>query len=125
MIESKLIADILHLNIEGQKFEDLLFNQVDHLTIKEKEHTGSGLFIYFEYNKEIEKYRLSDTQLNELFGKHNPRIENFELINPELNILADATVHLADGLIDCVEIWNKSGNYPKVEIVTYELKRFK
>ena len=123
MIKSELISDILELNVEGEKFEDLLFKQIDHLIIKEEEHTGVGLYVHFRYDKEIERYRLSDSQLDELFGNFNHQIENFELINSDMEILADTTVHLTDGLIDCVEIWNKLGDYPKEELITYELKR--
>ena len=79
--------------------------------------------MYFKYDKEIEEYRLSNSQLGELFGEHSHSIENFELINLDLKIQADTTVHLTDGLIDCVEIWNKLGEYPKAELITYELKR--
>ncbi|WP_375578510.1 hypothetical protein ABWH96_15980 [Marivirga tractuosa] len=123
MIQSELISEILELSVEGEKFEDLLFEQINYLTIKEEEHTGVGLFVYFKYEKGIEKYRLNDSQLKELFGECNHQIENFELINSDIGILADTTMHLTDGLIDCVEIWNKLGDYPKEELITYKLKR--
>ena len=124
MIESALISEIIKLTVEGEKFENLLLEQINYLTIKEKEYTGVGLFVYLKQDKEIEKYRLTNSQLNELFGHHNHQIENFELINPEIDILADTTVYLTDGLIDCVEIWNKLGEYPKGDIINYELKRY-
>ncbi len=124
MIESELISNILELTVEGEKFEALLYQQINHLTVKKKEHTGVGLFVYLKYDKEIEKYRLSDSQLDELFGNYNHQLDKFELINSDLNVLADTTVHLTDGLIDCIEIWNKLGDYPKEELITYELKRF-
>ena len=124
MIDSELITEIIELTVEGEKFDTLLFEQINHLTIKEQEHTGVGLFVYFKYDEGIEKYRLNDSQLRELFGEHNHGIENFELINSEVGILANTTVYLTDGLIDCVEIWNKVGDFPKEELLTYELKRF-
>jgi hypothetical protein len=124
MIDSELITEIIELTVEGEKFETLLFEQINHLTIKEQEHTGVGLLVYFKYNEGIEGCRLNDSQLRGLFGEHEHRIENFELINTEVGILADTTVHLTDGLIDCVEIWNKIGDYPKAELLSYELKRF-
>lgn len=125
MIHSELISEILELNIEGEKFQDLLDMQINHLTIDKEEYTGAGLFVYFNHSEEIEKYRLSSNQLDELFGKYNHQIENFELINMELSIQADTTVHLTDGLIDCVEIWNKLGKYPEEELLTFQLKRIK
>jgi hypothetical protein len=124
MIESALISEIIKLTVEGEKFENMLFEQINYLTIKEKEHTGVGLFVYLKQDKGIEKYRLTDSQLSELFGDHNHQIENFELINSDIDILADTTVHLTEGLIDCVEIWNKLGDYPKEDLITYELKRY-
>jgi hypothetical protein len=124
MIDSELIKEIIELTVEGEKFETLLFEQINHLTIKEREYTEVGLFVYFKHDEGIEEYKLNDSQLGELFGEHNHRIENFELVNAEIGILADTTVHLTDGLIDCVEIWNKIGDYPKEELLTYELKRF-
>jgi hypothetical protein len=124
MIDSELIKEIIELTVEGEKFETLLFEQINHLTIKDREYTGVGLFVYFKHDKGIEEYKLNDSQLEELFGEHNHRIEKFKLVNAEIGILADTTVHITDGLIDCVEIWNKIGDYPKEELLTYELKRF-
>ncbi len=124
MIKSEFVSNIVELTVEGEKFEDILFKQIRHLTEKEKEHTGVGLYVYFKYEPEIEKYRLSESQLTELFGGFAHRLEKFELINSDINVLADTTVHFSNGLIDCLEIWNKLGDYPKQELVTYELKRY-
>jgi hypothetical protein len=124
MIKSEFISNIIELTIEGEKFEDILFEQIRHLTVKEEEHTGVGLYVYFKYEPEIEKYRLTESQLAELFGEYAHRLEKFELINSEINVLADTTVHISNGLIECLEIWNKIGDYPKEELVTYELKRY-
>jgi hypothetical protein len=124
MIKSEFVSNIVELTVEGEKFEDILFEQIRHLTEKEKEHTGVGLYVYFKYEPEIEKYRLSESQLTELFGGFAHRLEKFELINSDINVLADTTVHFSNGLIDCLEIWNKLGDYPKQELVTYELKRY-
>lgn len=125
MIKSELVLNIIELTVEGEKFEDILFEQIRHLTEKEEKHTGVGLYVSFNYEPEIEKYRLTESQLIELFGEYAHRLENFELINSDLNVMADTTVHFANGLIECLEIWNKLGDYPKEELVTYELKRYK
>lgn len=122
-IRSKLISNIIEVTVKGEKFEDLLIQQMKYLSEIDEEHTGIGLYVYFKYDHEIEKFRLSESQLQELFGNHAHRLEKFELINFELRVLADTTVYLSDGLIDCVEIWNKLGEYPKEELVTYNLKR--
>lgn len=123
MIESDFISSIVQLTVEGEKFEDILLEQIRHLTEKEVQHTDVGLFVYFENKPEIEKYRLSESQLFDLFGGFAHRLEKFELISSEMNVLADITVHFSNGLINCLEIWNKLGDYPKEELVSYELKR--
>ena len=123
MIESDLINDILEISIEGEKYEDQLQNQIELLTIKEEEHTGTGLFVYFEHQDGIEKFRIPSSGKNlDVEGKPTERIEKAELINEHINVQADTCVHLTNGLIDCVEIWNKPGPYPKGELVTYRLK---
>jgi hypothetical protein len=124
MIKSEFVSNIVELTVEGEKFEDILFEQIRYLTEKEVEHTGVGLYVYFKYEPEIEKYRLTKLQLTDLFGGFAQRLEKFELINSEINVLADTTIHFSNGLIDCLEIWNKLGDYPKEELVTYELKRY-
>jgi hypothetical protein len=124
MIKSEFVSNIVELTVEGEKFEDILFEQIRHLTEKEVEHTGVGLYVYFKYEPEIEKYRLTELQLTELFGGFAQRLEKFELINSEINVLADTTIHFSNGLIDCLEIWNKLGDYPREELVTYKLKRY-
>lgn len=124
MIKSEFISNIVELTVEGEKFEELLFEQIRHLTEKEEEHTGVGLYVYFKYEPGIEKYRLTESQLTELFGDFAHRLEKFNLINSEMNVLADTTVHISNGLIECLEIWNKLGDYPKEDLVTYELKRY-
>ncbi|MDI9341902.1 MAG: hypothetical protein QM534_15125 [Sediminibacterium sp.] len=49
-------------------------------------------------------------------------VDGVEIKNESQNILANAIVHLKEGIIDCLEIWNKNGeNYPVVEPENYEL----
>lgn len=124
MIKSEFISNIVELTVEDEKFEDILLEQIGHVTEKEVEHTGFGLYVYFKYDPEIEKYRLTELQITELFGGFAQRLGKFELINSEINVLADTTIHFSNGLIDCLEIWNKLGDYPKEELVTYELRRY-
>lgn len=123
MILSELIATIIDLTIEGDKFETQIFEQIEFLTEKKHEHTVVGLFVYLKPEEGIEKYRLSKSQLEIMFGNHNHQLTKFELRNDSLNVLADLTVHFSEGIIDCVEIWNKLGKYPKEEMLSYELRR--
>lgn len=118
-----LISNILKNTIEGERFEGLLLRQLDCLSEKEFEHTGVGLFVYMKASKAIEPYRLSSSQLDLMFGGYNHQLTKFELINEGLNVQADVSIHFHGGLIDSVEIWNKLGDYPTEELMTYELKR--
>jgi hypothetical protein len=122
MIISELVSNIIQLTVEGEKFEEILFEQIEHLTEREEEHTGVGLYVYFKHEPDIETYRLTESQMTELFGGSAHRLEKFELINADINVLADTTIHFSNGLIECLEIWNKLGDYPREELVSYELK---
>lgn len=123
MIESHLIAEIVHVTLEGELFEEALRQQVQFLEESEYEHTGNGMYVYFEMQAGIEDYRLTYDQRVKLFGANNPELTKFELINEPMKVHADVTVHLTDGLIDCVEIWNKLGEYPEEDLLTWQLKR--
>lgn len=123
MIKSDYIKDILDLTFEGEKYADLLLGQIEHLVLKETKYTGIGCYYNFEYSEEIEKYRLSEIQLLDLFGEHNHMIENIVVINEDANVHAYPMIWFTNGLIDCIEIWNGHGDYPDGELLTYELKR--
>jgi len=123
MVESELISEIIDLTLEGAKYESQLYDQLKHISEKEYEHTGSGVYVYFENEPEITKFRLNNEQLNEMFGEGNQELTKFELINEELLIRADVTVHFTNGIIDCVEIWNKLGEYPEEDLLSWQLKR--
>ena len=58
MLESGYIRDILNLTVEGQKYEDILFEQIKYLILTETEYTGIGCYYYFEHVSKIEKHRL-------------------------------------------------------------------
>jgi len=123
MIKSELISNILELTVEGETFEKQLFEQIELLTESRIEHTGTGMYIYFDIDDKTKAHQLSKSQLKEMFGDFNHDLTKFELVNSSINVLADLTVHFTDGIIDCLEIWNKLGEYPKEELVTYQLKR--
>ena len=123
MIKSELIENIIEMTIEGEKFESQLMSQVELLSENKFEHTNVGLYVYFKPENGIEEYRLSEIQLKNMFGDFNQELTKFELINDSKKILADVSVHFSEGIIECVEIWNKLGVYPKTELLTYQLKR--
>jgi hypothetical protein len=126
MLKSQLISDVFNLIFDDSVYEDKLRSQIQFLKQGKTEHTGVGIFIYFEAEKGIENYKIS-TEKNEnrnVDGKTTERINGVELRNNDLKILADIDVHITDGIIDCVEIWNKNGEeYPNIEPTQYELQQ--
>jgi hypothetical protein len=113
MITSEFILNILHLALDDDTTESFQ-NQIPFLTIKEFIHTGIGFYIYFDNNSQV---------------KQQPIISNMPLTgvgikNDKENILADVIVYITEGLISCIEIFNKNGeNYPTAELTSYEMYR--
>lgn len=123
MIESKLTLDIITATLQGEKYEEQITKQLEHLEEVEYEHMDSGLLIYIEYRKAAKEFWLTDPQLHELFGESSPELSKVELIHDELKIQAETMVHFTNGIIDRVEIWNKLGDYPEEDLVSWQLKR--
>jgi hypothetical protein len=120
----EFIYDIIEFTVEGEAFETELFEQLEILSVKEEEHTGIGLFVYFNHSEELENlkanYKCTEKNVD---GDPIYDITKILLVNDSVKVLADTTVHITNGIIDCVEIWNKIGPFPEGELITYELKR--
>jgi hypothetical protein len=126
MIQSQYILDIFELAVDDHPFSELLRNQISLLTLRETDHTGIGAFIYFTADNEIERFRLDTSNSKSFDIEGNPveMLSGVEIKNPDLLILAEATVHLKKGLIDHLEIWNKCGeDYVKTQPEHYELEQ--
>lgn len=125
MIKSQLILDIFDLIFEDFEYEEKLRNQIPFLKEGKTEHTGVGLFINFEAEKGVENYKIpiEKAENKDVNEKAIERINGVELRNDELKILADINVHITDGIIDCVEIWNMIDDYPTTEPTKYELEQ--
>jgi len=124
MALSKYILDIFDLTFQGLSSGDLLTKQIPFLSQGDNKHTGIGLYIYFVAKKEIQQYKVtaSNTSTFDANGNVTEMLNGVEIRNSQLNILADATVHLKGGIIDNLEIWNKNGHdYPQTEPKNYEL----
>ncbi|MGV3611473.1 MAG: hypothetical protein ACO1N0_11015 [Fluviicola sp.] len=122
MIDSKLTLDIITATLAGEKHEEQITKQLEHLEEVEYEHTGSGLLIFIEYRKAAKEFWLTDAQLKETFGIGEPELCKVELINEALNIKAETSVHFKNGIIDRVEIWNELGDYPEEDLKEWELR---
>lgn len=124
MINSQYILDILDLAFDDHAASDLLRKQISYLTLTDIDHTGIGAFIHFQADTQIKQFRLDTTMATNFDIEGNPTtmVDGIEIRNPELSILADAIVHLKNGVIDHLEIWNKCGeDYVHTEPVHYEL----
>jgi hypothetical protein len=125
MIESTLTLDIITATLQGEKYEEQITKQLEHLEEVEYEHTGSGLLIFIEYRKAAKEFWLTDAQLQELFGESSTELSKVELVNEAQNIQAETIVHFTNGMIDRVEIWNQLGDYPEEDLETWKLRPIK
>lgn len=124
MIQSRYILDLLDLLFDDHKASHLLNKQIEYLSVGDTEHTGMGLFINFNPDAGIDDFRVpKKLLLNNTDSKDVlEMINGLEIINESQKILADAIVHLKDGLINTLEIWNKGGSeYPVTEPLHYKL----
>ncbi len=112
MLKSKFIANILELLLDGDKEGINAKSQLEYLSESDYEYTGSGVFIGFEHKSGIEKYKSEKSDLI---------LDGVGIKSTELKIGADCTLFFTNGLIDNLEIWSFSGNYPKKELNDYEL----
>lgn len=112
MIKSKYILDILDLLLDGDDLGRSARLQIDFLTEENYNYTGVGLFVIFDHASGIEQYRIKT---------ENAVINGVEIKSAALEIGAEAMVSINNGLIDHLEIWSYSGNYPAKELSNYTL----
>jgi hypothetical protein len=111
LITSQYILDIFDLSFDNHSESDLLRKQISFLTVADIDHTGIGAFIHFSADEQIQQYRLdiSNATNFDIEGNATSMVDGVEIKNPDLSILADAIIWLKNGLIDHLEIFNKSG----------------
>ena len=111
MIQSKYINDLLDLLLDGDD-GILARNQLPFLTENGFEYTGSGVFIRFSNESDINSHNVDSENL----------VLNGVLIETkEYPIEADATLFFTDGKIDYLEIWCHFGDYPEKDLTQYTL----
>jgi hypothetical protein len=124
MINSQYILDIFDIAFDDHSASDLLRKQIPYLKIRDKEHTGIGVFIYFSSDNLIQQFKLDTSNATNFDINGNPTdiVDGVEITSPDHSILADATVHLKCGIIDSLEIWNKCGkDYLQTDPEHYQL----
>ncbi|WP_452232685.1 hypothetical protein [Lacinutrix sp. MEBiC02595] len=112
MLKSKFITNILELLLDGDKDGINGKLQLEYLSESGYEYTGSGVFIGFEHRNGIEKYKAD---------KNDLILDGLKIKSSELEFGADCILFFKNGIIDNLEIWSNSGNYPKKELSEYEL----
>ena len=111
MINSQYILDIFDIAFDDHSESELLRNQVPFLTMTDIDHTGVGAFVHFSSDNQIQQFKLDTSNATSFDNEGNPTsvVDGIEIKNSELSILADAIIHLKNGIIDHLEIWNKCG----------------
>ena len=111
MVNSQYILDILDLAFDDHSQSDLLRKQVPFLNITYIDHTGIGVFVHFSADDQIQQFKLDTSNATNFDIEGNPTsmVNGVEIKNSDLFILADAIIHLKNGIIDYLEIWNKCG----------------
>ena len=90
----------------------MLRNQIPFLTDSEYEYTGVGLFVGFSYSEPISQFKLTN---NTTFT------HGVEIRSSKLELGADTTLFITEGLISTLEILAYDGNYPDKELTDYVL----
>lgn len=124
MINSQYILDILDLVFDDHSERDLLRKQVSFLTVTDIDYTGIGAFVNFSADDQIQQFKLdtSNATTFDIEGNPTSMVDGVEIKNSDLLILADAIVHLKNGIIDHLEIWNKCGeDYVPTDPEHYQL----
>jgi hypothetical protein len=124
LINSQYILDIFDLAFDDHSESELLRKQVPFLTMTDIDHTGIGAFIHFSSDEQIQQFKLDTSNATNFDTEGNPTnmVDGIEIKNSELSILADAIIHLKNGIIDHLEIWNKCGNdYVQTDPEHYQL----
>lgn len=124
MIVSQILLDTFDLIFDGLKSKHLLQKQIQYLNIRETRYTGVGLFVNFIHDEEIFVYKSEFENFSNIHANGDvwERIDGLEFKNEALDILADISVHLKNGIINYWEIFVKNGNdYPETGLEHYEM----
>jgi hypothetical protein len=96
--------------IDGE--DCFLREQLEFLTDTTYNYTGSGMFVSFSFDKNIDRKQYSEST----------RILNgVKIETTEYPIEAEAILFLKNEIIDCLEIWCYFGDYPNQDLTKYTL----
>ncbi len=115
MIISPYIKNIMDLLIDDDEYGLLYRPQLDYITDDKYDYTnGSGLFVTFTTDDRINLLR-QNKDTNVIDGVTIKSIEN--------GLVAKAILHIKNGLIDSLEIWCVTNNYPDNDLDKYTLQQ--
>jgi hypothetical protein len=115
MIKSLYIKNIMDLLVDSDEFGVLYRPQLDYITDDKYDYTnGSGLFVTFTTNDKINTLP-QNKDTNVIDGVTIKSIEN--------GLVAKAILHIKNGLIDSLEIWCATNNYPDHDLKKYTLQQ--
>lgn len=114
MVQSKYIRDILTLLLDGIDEGHDVKGQLDFITETDFNYTEAGVYISFRKDKGIEEFKAANSNLI---------LNGVTIKSSKLAVGADSTLVFKEGLIDYLEIWSYDGEYPKHDLVDYQLKQ--
>jgi hypothetical protein len=115
MIISPYIKNIMDLLVDDDEYRLLYRPQLDYITDDKYDYTnGSGLFVTFT----------TDDRINTLpQNKDTNVIDGVTIKSIENGLVAKAILHIKNGLIDSLEIWCVTNNYPDHDLKKYTLQQ--
>jgi len=112
MIQSIYIKNILDLLLDSDEIGKSIRPQIDHLVDNNYNYTDNGVFVTFAYDDKINLLKQDNDDLV---------IDGVKITNIDETLEARAILFLKNGLIDYLEIWAITDNYPKSNLNNYVL----
>ena len=112
MIKSQYITNIVKLLLDFDEESRLTSQQIKYLTVDKLEYTGSGLFASFKHSKSCLDYKCPIDNLV---------LTGLKITSAAYSIEADANLFFKNGIVDYLEIWCYSGEYPSDDLAKYKL----
>ncbi len=115
MIKSQYIADVVNLLLDDDREGALVKMQLPFINDEKYTYTdGRGLFVKFGHSGEILPYKSP---------KDRMVLDSVKIQVQEDSIEANAILFFRNGIIDSLEIWCYSGNYPMHDPPEYKLTK--
>ncbi len=115
MIKSSYIKNILDLLLHGDEYATLFRPQLEHLIDDKYNYTeGNGLFVYFKHSNEIEPFRQDNDELV---------LDGVIVTTTDKALEAKAILFIKNGVIDYLELWCVTCNYPDTDLDNYIVKQ--